>query len=198
MEKFCDEIWFCITSFADVKGFAQFWLSCPKLFRNEHIRTAAFWNMLLRYICRLQNRNFELITASIGASHSGLETLRNLFCPRKCTRSGCYRSYTEWDNTTANCSYHPGKIRAMGYLSCCRGKGFQSPGCRRERHSCGVLLLVHMARRTELPDGEAAEVPTSALPAIRSASVRGSTTALPPTAAASVRDARDALPSISK
>eukprot|EP00601_Ochromonadales_sp_CCMP2298_P032279 CAMPEP_0173325792 /NCGR_PEP_ID=MMETSP1144-20121109/715_1 /TAXON_ID=483371 /ORGANISM="non described non described, Strain CCMP2298" /LENGTH=177 /DNA_ID=CAMNT_0014270047 /DNA_START=58 /DNA_END=591 /DNA_ORIENTATION=- len=77
----------------------------------------------------------------------GLELLQRLFGSKKCSRSGCYARFCEWDNHNALlCKYHPGKLRGTGLLSCCRGKGFRSAGCKTSRHDGLFFSLVHMRR----------------------------------------------------
>ena len=36
--------------------------------------------------------------------------------------------------------------RPTGLLSCCRGKGFGSPGCKTSRHDSAVMQLIRMKR----------------------------------------------------
>jgi len=109
----------------------------------------------------------------------GIKNIKRLFALRKCSRSGCYKKYREWDNQTMGlqCLYHPGKLRPTGVVSCCRGKGFQSTGCKAARHDGLFYTMVHMRRAAQPPSNtKPAEAVVVATPAEMEDSARASAT----------------------
>ena len=66
----------------------------------------------------------------------GLRFFARIHHQKKCSRSGCYQTFVEIDNTATSCRFHPGRLNAAGILSCCRQKSFKSEGCRSAYH-CG-------------------------------------------------------------
>ena len=147
---FCSEIW-CHTAsfFPSLSSFVFFWFSVPELVRSEHTHNAVFWTSLLKYLCLDRNRNYNEFSKRLGINDTGIFMVRQLFRQKLCSRSGCYCRYTEWCNAPTACSYHPGKLRPNGLLSCCRGKGFRSAGCKTAFHDGVFFNLVHMARRKD-------------------------------------------------
>jgi hypothetical protein len=170
MENFCKEIFIHIALYSyAIEDFVRLWLNIPSLFRNKDISGRDFWFSLVNIICDSRGTNPGFVLDRIRQSTSGVEIVRALLAPRQCTRSGCYQRYRELDNDPQCCYYHPGKLRPTGFLSCCRGKGFRSTGCKQSYHECGVLLLVHMTR-TEDACEVSTDTASSVLPPIRAVS----------------------------
>lgn len=168
MRKFYDEIWFHIAGyFVSLKSFARFWWSNPHLFRNELTHNSQFWTAIISYFCRIRHKDFSELSGRIDLKESGVWILRSLHSERRCSRSGCYQMYTEWENGATQCMYHPGKLRSTGHMSCCRGKGFTAPGCKAAFHDGAVFSLIHM-RRDPIPrdhhDSESLHLPLISSP----------------------------------
>lgn len=150
MQSFYCEVWFHIAGYADsLKSFAKFWWSCPYLVRSDMTRSSTFWNSMIRNFCEIRGIDFSELISRSDLRESGIFVLRSLHCARRCSRSGCYKLYSEWENGALQCMYHPGKLKATGYLSCCRGKGFSSAGCKAAFHDGSVFSLIHMRRDAE-------------------------------------------------
>lgn len=147
MKRFYDEIWFHVAGyFVSLKSFARFWWSSPYLLRNELTHNSQFWTSLIKHFCEIRQKDYLELSGRIEWKETGIYLLRSLHHFKRCSRSGCYQKYTEWDNDATQCMYHPGKLRATGYLSCCRGKGFTAPGCKTAFHDGAVYSLIHMRR----------------------------------------------------
>lgn len=149
MDLFCDEIWWHLAGYCiNLKDIARVWLSCPKLFRNERLQSAQFWKYL---ISSFNSTHIPRILKDINNVQCGLDILRFLFTEKVCSRSGCYRNFIEWENDSICCKYHSGKLNTTGYLSCCRGKGFSSLGCKQGSHEGRTYSLIHSRREYDLP-----------------------------------------------
>ena len=156
MIEFYSEIWLHIAGFVDSpKSFARFWWSSPHLMRSELTKSNVFWKSLIRQFCQVHEMDFNEVIGRADLREIGIYILRSLHLAKRCSRSGCYQTYCEWGNGAMKCVYHPGKLRATGYLSCCRGKGFSSTGCKASFHDGSVFSLIHMRRDA---DGESDHV----------------------------------------
>lgn len=161
MKRFYDEIWFHVAGyFISLKSFARFWWSTPHLVRSTLTHNSRFWMGIIRHFCEIQYLDFSQITGRIDIRDRGIYILRSLHNSKRCSRSGCYQMYTEWDNNSTQCMYHPGRLRAGGHLSCCRGKGFTAPGCKAAFHDGAVYTFIHMRRQSlSAEDGESISLP---------------------------------------
>lgn len=156
--------------------FFRLWLTCKSFQRSFPPHSSNFWDMLLRLFLSSRNisheeatRSFfvlpkQLTLAAVPRINSNamaqqeqdltknFHAIALLFTPRKCSRSGCYRMFFEWQNNTEACTHHTGKLRAMNgnkkqqYLSCCRGNGFDSPGCKTSYHN-GMFHMLTFSKR---------------------------------------------------
>jgi len=150
MRAFYSEIWLHIAGFVDSpKSFARFWWSTPYLMRSDLTKSNVFWKSMIRQFCEVHELDFNEVIDRADLREIGIHILRPLHLAKRCSRSGCYQMYCEWENGAMQCVYHPGKLRATGYLSCCRGKGFSSTGCKAAYHDGSVFSLIHMRRDTD-------------------------------------------------
>lgn len=147
MKNIYSEVWIHIAGFLDsLKSFARFWWSIPHLVRSDLTNSSEFWKSMIRHFCETRGKDFSEIIGRADMRERGIYILRALYKTKRCSRSGCYKMYSEWGNDALQCMYHPGKLRANGYLSCCRGKGFTSAGCKAAFHDGSVFSLIHMRR----------------------------------------------------
>jgi hypothetical protein len=93
--------------------------------------------------------------------------IRILFQKSKCSRSGCFRGFYEWQNNSTACLYHPGKLKNGRYMTCCRAKSFQSMGCKAALHD-GKFHFMAFLRRDQKPhetEGKLPVISSTASPA---------------------------------
>lgn len=160
MNRFYREVWQHIASYCSpLNDFVRLYLSVPILYRNVDMSSVDFWICLVTHVCSAQQcpQVLARLGLDLQAFSRGLDVMRALLRKRICVRSGCYQSYVEWLNNSSRCHYHTGKLRPTGHLTCCRGKGFQSPGCKCGYHDSGVLQYVHMPREREYSGHQNAE-----------------------------------------
>ena len=144
----CDEIWFEIACCCStLKEFVRFWISCPSLLRHVSVDNKTFWISLVDHFLFTRGLSMKEMVNRLGlVDASGIVLVRQLFSVKKCSRSGCYTDFCEFTNGADKCLFHPGRLRATGYLSCCRSKGFKSVGCKAGYHDGMIHNMVHLKR----------------------------------------------------
>lgn len=144
---FCDEFWFQIAVYLpSLKSFALFWSSIPYLHRSTLTQDSDYWSTICEHFCSTRGKDYAKLWSRLTFHQSGISIVRALYQPKRCNRSGCSKLFTEWDNGPTLCSFHPGKLRSTGLLTCCRGKGFISVGCKVSLHDGTVHNMIHLSR----------------------------------------------------
>lgn len=168
LSKLSNELWIEIASYGiGLNDFIRLWMSCKVLYMMYDKKDNQFWKNLLEFFLTTHGLSSDIIKRRIQASSAYLflkssiandigsdgseafNTIRQLCEYRKCSRSGCYKLYQEWSNNDQACSYHPGRAKSGQVLSCCRGKGFDSPGCKLSSHS-GIFHIAAYSKREKV------------------------------------------------
>ncbi|RYH05133.1 hypothetical protein EON65_45580 [archaeon] len=136
-------------------------LEATKLIIELNPDNNVFYMKLAREYLRYHGQDLDAVLASYRNLHStvleegrrGYCLCQDLFIARRCTRSGCLRSFEEWQNHNHACCFHPGRLKA-NFLTCCRARSFQTEGCKRSFH-CGIFhFMLHSDRgRREVEEG---------------------------------------------
>lgn len=133
--------------FESLNLFVRVWIACGGRKAIE-VADYEFWHGLVRTFCASRSVSLDQLTGRtiLSADGGGVELVKSLFYTKKCSRSGCYQMFSEWLNHPTACRFHTGKMKPTGLLSCCRGKGFRSPGCRQDYHDGLFFAVVHLRR----------------------------------------------------
>jgi hypothetical protein len=83
---------------------------------------------------------------------------QKLYGTRKCSNSGCFKTFREIDNTPSSCLCHGGKMKGSRKLSCCGAAKFSDRGCKTCYHSGAYFEFVHQPRDPNVP-GNAIKLP---------------------------------------
>jgi hypothetical protein len=157
MHRLCDELLFVIASYFDnLKYFVRLWIAFL-LHKRITKKNSIFWSSLLQFYFRelkidlkpIVNRN------TLYTNVMGFDLLVFIFSNRKCTNSGCFKYFNEIFNGPKSCSFHPGKLKATGLLTCCNKRGFQTTGCRNCRHNGEFFAMVNLKREHSTPNRSA-------------------------------------------
>lgn len=149
ISKVSDALWLEIVQYLDsLKNFVRFWI-VSNLFKTIPKTHHTFWVALVEAFLMSRRLTLEEIRGHLNREELvGFHLLEYLFSNRKCSRSGCYKIYFEWQNIGCTpCMFHPGKMKPNGILSCCRGKGFKSPGCKAGNHNGFIFSMARLSRR---------------------------------------------------
>ena len=151
----CDEVWIIVASYMDSIVYLLRWkIALSKKSTQFSFERKLFWLTLIEQFFNSQALDInscltKIRLSNISDSADTVCLLKELFSKKKCSRSGCLRYYREYTNNNGVCSYHPGKKNSSGYLTCCREKSFQTPGCKRGYHDGLFYNMVYCQR---LPD----------------------------------------------
>lgn len=163
-------IWiFISTYFNSLSEFMRVWIALRLNQKGISIDDTIFWRQLISQFLLSRGLMLENMQRCIHLTHyyspvksnndiDGLPAqpnqfflfLRVLFQKSKCSRSGCFQYYYEWQNHPKACSFHSGRLVNGKYLSCCRarsfsGKGnFTSSGCQNGYHEGNFFLLARL------------------------------------------------------
>lgn len=169
------ELWIEIACYFDnLKDFFRAWLAgnLIRLIPKSH---PSFWKILLKLYLQSRSIPFEQATRSSymqpnETSYYDFALIQSLFTARKCTRSGCFQKYCEWSNHPKACAYHSGKYKPGQYVSCCRAKSFQEPGCKFAYHSGMFHFMVNIKREDppKKEENEKSKGTSASLPSISS------------------------------
>lgn len=158
-----DEFWYLLVCYLDdLKQFLKIWIGFG-LHKRFKSTDKEFWVILIRHYCASRNFDYEQFLKKNFkfAVEEGFPLVRHLFARKKCSRSGCYKFFTEFENTSSSCSYHSGKLKSNGCVSCCNGKGFQSPGCKLALHDGRFFVMLYMKREVETDENGKHELAAS-------------------------------------
>ena len=130
-------------------------LIASKLIIDLNQENDIFWMKLLKEFLRYHGKDLEevlfnyrnLHTSAQDSNKRGYTLCKDLFIDRRCSRSGCFKHYEEWNNHNTACLYHPGRMK-NSYLTCCRARSFQSEGCKKSHHSGIFHFMLHSERET--------------------------------------------------
>ena len=148
----CDEVWIIVASYLDNIAYLIRWkIALSKKSSQFSYERKSFWLTLIEQFFHSQLLDTSTCLSKIRLSTISDSTdtaylLKELFSKKKCSRSGCLRFYREYKNNHGSCKYHPGKKSSSGYLSCCREKSFQAPGCKSGYHDGLFFNMVYCQR----------------------------------------------------
>ena len=136
------EIWFNIFDFlagSEVNCVYDA-LHLVEIVPKDHI----YWRRTVEVILCRSDINEVLFRLGYYNNVNYFDVFTDIFIPRKCSRSGCLKSYVEADQSV--CKYHPGK-KVRGHLTCCQCASFEEPGCTTIDHHDGSFYRnVHLKR----------------------------------------------------
>ena len=148
----CDEVWIIIASYLDNIAYLIRWkIALSKKSSQFSYERKSFWLTLIEQFFHSQilDTNTCLSKIRLSTISDSADTaylLKELFSKKKCSRSGCLRFFREFKNNHGACKYHPGKKNSSGFLSCCREKSFQTPGCKSGYHDGLFFNMVYCQR----------------------------------------------------
>lgn len=132
-----DEIWFFIASYSEnLLDFVKFWSNTRLFFlikrENKH-----FWENLLLYYMNSRNADVTKVLGQLlfAPRNDPYQLIIELFKRKKCSRSGCFKYFSEWENTPRSCCFHSGKLKSNSKLSCCGVSSFNLKGCKFSYHN---------------------------------------------------------------
>ena len=129
----------------------RLWIALGRIIPTRHV----MWKRILRqHVSTIHNENLDDIIYRLGCrlDSTGLLLIERMYVERKCSHSGCFKSYREIENTLSSCTFHNGILR-KGRLSCCRQSTFRDVGCKRGYHD-GALYEILFAQRDEAQAAE--------------------------------------------
>ena len=141
-----DDLLMKILLFLPANEAVKCYTSIPAFVRNLG-QAFSFWKFLAKREIELIHRNqyFESVCSRMGCitEKCGLVILRKFHMHKKCFRLGCMKLFSEAQNKETSCFYHTGKMNsATKLLSCCRGAGFDSIGCKQGCHDGKVFEAI--------------------------------------------------------
>lgn len=157
MLSLCDEVWIQISSyFDDLKSIILWKIALSRKASQFSFERHDFWLTIVEQFYRsrkLDITNFQSKYKSLNLTNAEdmSNYLKSLFSTKKCSRSGCFRTYVEFNNNFGDCKFHPGKKNSAGYLTCCREKSFQAQGCKSSFHD-GLFFNVLYCQRVKTCD----------------------------------------------
>jgi hypothetical protein len=151
VKSLTEDDWIVVMSFLDVKDAVRLWIGIC-LQKQGIGRQHMVWEPVIGRLLgerTLDDVALRLNMYSEGKTvrEYGLDIIASLFMTRRCSRSGCLRTFCEKENFADSCAYHPGRMKRQ-FLSCCRGKNFRVPGCKKSYHDAHYFNLL-MAPRIE-------------------------------------------------
>lgn len=130
-------------------------LCVTKLIVQHGPEDKQFWEQLLNHFLRSHGMDLSAVLASFAnlrsaqtASSSAYYLFKDLFAQRRCSRSGCFQTYEEWQNHPTACRYHPGRKKTRN-LTCCGASGFSDRGCKAGTHSGIFHFMLHVQRHPD-------------------------------------------------
>lgn len=166
LDQIPQDAWLLIACFLpSLRDFVRLWILSKKMQLLCPKTHSIFWRSLIDSF--MMSRGLSLGQTSVSMVGSfkimrpaapddpgDMEDFRQLellFAKRKCSRSGCFQWYEEWRNHRSACMFHPGKMKARGFLTCCGASSFQEPGCQKNSHNGMFHFMLHTHRPAELP-----------------------------------------------
>jgi len=151
--QICDDIWIHLSSYFDnIKYLLRLRIALNKRSSQFDMERLTFWLKIVEQFYKGQREDYynflqNLSHTNIFQANNASAILRELFSNKKCSRTGCFKIFTEISNKNGTCKFHPGRKNSSGFLSCCRERTFQSEGCKKGYHD-GFFHNVVFCQRT--------------------------------------------------